>query len=138
MPVMRPWIVLVSLSLALGGCVLGRSGDDAVPSGDAWRREVLDAISQTPGVTTSSVVVRDVDSGTGHTGPVLTGGVVVTGDAQRVVDDVLRRASDALGQDSAGDRVNLGISADGAPAQHLDDFGYAQVSNGRSLWEATH
>lgn len=135
---MRPLLLVTALGLlVLGGCGRG-GGDDAVPAGDSWREEVVAAIDGTPGVSRTLVTVSDVDSGFGHEGPVVTGGVVVTGEAQPVVDDLLRRASEVLGQDSAGVRINLTVSTDTAKTQHLDRFGYGEVTNGRSLWEATH
>lgn len=131
-------VVLVGV-LLLGGCssVGGGRDDDAVPPGDAWRTDVVSAIARTPGVTSTAVSVNDVDSGTGHEGPVLTGYFVVARDSQAVVDAVLRRVSDVLGEDSAGVRISLAVTDDSGPRRRLRDFGYDGVSNGRSLWDAT-
>lgn len=136
---------LLALAIALtvgavSGCSLFGSGgrDRAVPSGSAWRTEVVAAIEGTPGVTSSSVVVEDSDNGAGRTGPLLFGSIKVEGEAQTVVDDAMRRVSDVLGPDSDGVRLNVFVSEAGGPAQKLQRYGYDGVSDGAALWEATH
>lgn len=138
---MRPVVVLLAAAAlsTLGGCsIFGGGGSTTVPEGDGWRQQVVEAVAATPGVSRHTVTVNDVDSGLGRTGPVITGGVVVEGDAQAVVDDLLRRISDVLGRESAGVRVSFGVSEGGAPAKNLRDYGYGGVRDGRSLWDATH
>lgn len=129
-------VILLSTAL-LGACSLFGGGNNPVPAGDAWRTEVVDAIAGTPGVTSTEITVHDVDSGSGYKGPLVQGAFSVTGDAQAVVDDALRRASDVLGEESAGVRIKLSVKPDGGQPQRLDDFGYAGVGNGGSLWGAT-
>lgn len=136
---------LLALTIALavgtlGGCALFGIGGEgrAVPEGDAWRTEVVEAIEGTPGVTSSSVVVQESDNGAGYSGPLLYGSIKVEGDAQAVVDDAMRRVSDVLGEESDGVRLNIYVSASGGPAEKLRTYGYDGVSDGRSLWEATH
>lgn len=133
-------IVTFVLSGVLTGCSLfGSGGESKLPDGNAWRSEVVTAIEDTPGVTWTDVTVNDVDGGLGRKGPVLHGAFEVDEtDAQAVIDDVLRRSSDVLGPDSNGVSVDLGVSVSGGPAQKLRNFGYEDVSNGATLWDATH
>lgn len=107
-----------------------------MPPGDAWRAEVVEAIAGTPGVTSADITVHDVDSGFGHKGPLVKGVFSVTDDA--VVDEALRRASDVLGEESAGVRISLSVRVGGAQGRLIEEFGYAGVGNGGSLWDATH
>lgn len=129
-------VILVS-SVLLSACSLFGSSNP-VPAGDAWRTELVDAIAETPGVTSTEITVHDVDSGTGHRGPLVQGAFSVTGDTQTVVDDALLRASEVLGEESAGVRIKLSVAPDGGAPQRIEDFGYTGVGNGASLWEATH
>lgn len=132
-------VTLVLLGTALlGACSLLGRGANPVPAGDAWRTQVVEAIAGTPGVTSTEISVHDVDSGTGYKGPLVQGAFSVTGDAQAVVDDALRRASDVLGEESAGVRIKLSVKPEGGAPQRIDDFGYTGVGNGGSLWGATH
>lgn len=129
--------ILLSASL-LGACSLLGGRDNPVPEGDAWRTEVVEAIATTPGVTSTEITVHDVDAGTGYKGPLVRGAFSVTGDTRAVVDDALRRASDVLGEESAGVRIKLSVKAEDGHPRRLDELGYAGVGNGGSLWEATH
>lgn len=132
---MRPVKILAALGMAamLGGCSRG-----AVPEGDAWRSEVITAIESTPGVTRTTVSVNDVDPGLGSKGPVIHGGVVTEGDPQPVCDEVLRRVSEVLGQDSSGVGVRLAFGREGSQVQPMRELGYRGVKHGEDLWEATH
>ena len=60
-------LILLSTTL-LGACSLVGRGANPVPAGDAWRTQVVAAIAETPGVTSTEISVHDVDSGTGYTG----------------------------------------------------------------------
>lgn len=133
-------IMTLTLAGAFTGCsLLGSGGDRQVPEGDAWRTEVVTAIEETPGVTSSSVTVEDSDNGAGYEGPLLYGSIKVEEqDAQAVVDEAMRRVSDVLGKESDGVRLNVYVSVAGGPAEKLRQFGYDGVSDGTALWEATH
>lgn len=135
---MRAATVLLLGTALLSACSLFGHGRNPVPEGDAWRSEVITAISQTPGVTATDLSVHDVDSGTGHQGPLLQGAFSVEGETASVVDEALRRASDVLGRESAGVRIKLSVRPHGGGAQRLDELGYPGVGNGEALWEATH
>ena len=130
-------MILVSSSL-LGACSFFGGDDNPVPGGDAWRTEVVEAIATTPGVTSTEITVHDVDAGTGYTGPLVRGAFSVTGDTGAVVDDALRRASDVLGEESAGVRIKLSVTGEDGRPRRLDELGYPGVRDGGSLWEATH
>lgn len=133
-------ISALALAAVLTGCsLLGADSDRKVPDGDAWRTEVITAIEDTPGVTSSSVTVQDSDNGAGYEGPLLYGSIKVEGqDAQAVVDEAMLRVSDVLGQESDGVRLNVYVSVSGGPAEKLRKYGYDGVSNGTALWESTH
>lgn len=122
---------------ALAAC--GRGGSDEVPAGDAWRTEVVDAIQGTPGVANADIRVADVDSGTGQEGPHVEGGVHIPGgDVQPVVDELVRRVTDVLGQESSGVYVNIRVRTDDRLHGRLSDYGYPSPANGRQLYDAVH
>lgn len=132
--------VSVALLLAgvLTGCGIFGGGRPKVPEGESWRDEVVAALEGTPGVTSVDVTVNDVDDGGGGAGPVVYGKFTVTGDAQAVVDDAMRRMSDVLGPDSTGVGLNLSVTSPEGTGQNLRDFGYGSARHGGALWEATH
>ncbi|MDO5735092.1 MAG: hypothetical protein Q4P15_01305 [Propionibacteriaceae bacterium] len=109
-----------------------------IPESDSWREDVVAALEGTPGVTSVDVTVNEFDDGGGGKGPVIYGKFTVTHDSQAVVEEAMRRMSDALGPDSRGVGLNLSITTDGATGANLRDFGYGDVRHGRELWEATH
>lgn len=130
--------VLAGLAASLlAAC--GRGGGDEVPTGEAWRSEVVEAIEGTPGVASAEVRVQDVDSGTGHEGPQVQAGVHIPGgDVQQVVDEMLRRVTDALGRDSAGVYLNIRVRTDDDQHGRISDYGYPSPTNGRELYDVIH
>ena len=123
----------------LSSCgLLGGGRERKVPEGDAWRGDVIAALEGTPGVTSSSVTVHDMDSGTGYKGPLVEGSLMIDGDVQSIVDDALLRMSEVLGPDTNGVHIGIAISVSDGPAQKLREFGYDGVGNGAALWDATH
>lgn len=129
-------MVIVSTLSSCG--LLGEGRERKVPEGDAWRGDVIAALEATPGVTSSSVTVHDMDSGTGYKGPLVEGSLMIDDDVQSVVDDALLRLSEVLGPDTNGVHIGIAISVSNGPAQKLREFGYDGVGNGAALWDATH
>lgn len=131
-------ILTLAVALAItAGCSRGDAGRQ-VPDGDGWRQGVVTAIEDTPGVSSSSVVVQDSDNGAGRSGPLLFGSIKVLGEPKPIADEAMRRVSDVLGPNSGGVRINIHISSDGGPARKLRQYGYDGVSDGAALWTATH
>ncbi|MDO5735078.1 MAG: hypothetical protein Q4P15_01235 [Propionibacteriaceae bacterium] len=90
---MRKLLALLLTTLVAGvliGCV-GHARN--VPEGDAWRSDAVAALEGTPGATSLSVTVHDVDSGTGYKGPLIQGSLMINNDVQSVVDDALLRST---------------------------------------------
>lgn len=133
-------ILALALAATLSGCsLLGLGRDRKIPDGDAWRTDVITVIEETPGVTSSSVVVNDVDGGLGRKGPVLYGAIKIDeGDVQAIVDDAMLRVSDVLGSESNGVAINVWITVAGERPQKLHQFGYDGAGHGAALWDATH
>lgn len=136
MTLIRQGVLIVGLVSILTGCGLFGGSNDAVPPGDQWREDVVAAIEGAPGVQSASVTVDDVDSGTGHRGPVLQGSMTVTGGEQALAG-ALTAASEVLGEASDGVRINLRADVDGQGFEKIGALGYP-ATNGRALWEATH
>lgn len=139
---MRYLLVVAAAVGLLTGCGLfGRGGGDAVPSDPGWRDRLLEEVAGTPGVTDSRLEINDVDSGTGSTGPVVTGYVVVEDSggagAQGVVDEMMRRMSGVLGEESDGVALRFFITAGSRTGLEPRDFGYP-VSNGAQLYDHLH
>lgn len=120
----------------LSGCLWDRP---VLPDDDAWRREVITAADETPGVVSTDLTVHDVDPGFGYPAPLLQGKIHIgeTEDPQPVFDATLRRMSDEIGPQSRGVRIQVQAIQGGTRTEPWIQYGYEDSGNGSDLWERT-
>ena len=135
---MRTLTVIVVVGMTLLPCLLlVRWQSQRGPQGRRLAHRRDHRHRRHPGVALTELTFHDVDSGTGYKGLLLQGAFSVEGEAQKVVDDALLRASDVLGRESSGVRIKLSVAANGAAPQRIDEFGYPGIGNGEALWDTT-